>query len=285
VRLQKDWLKSTGPLSGSILRSHLDEYRNVGLGRTAKTKEDGKFSFHGVPLGKWVISARPEKSAFQAQELLQVVGDVRGLELVIPKGRGTIYGKVTEEDETLVRAWVNISGDEVSAEFKAEPDGSFQLGDLPAGQYKVSLVTFPTLYTRTVNLEAGRSTEVNFQWGPAREAPLVVEFDLTSLLNDKLQSEDIVCWATLHLSDLRDPGREVTKGAIYFRGASARERLTLPAGAFSCVTTLHLVPPGRPDKFWPRGRHLSDVRTLVSSPVVTEIRENSETTVRFAHFE
>ncbi len=244
VRLQKDWLKSTGPLSGSILRSHLDEYRNVGLGHAAKTKEDGKFLFHGVPLGKWVISARPEKSVFQAQELLEVVGDVRGLELEIPKGTGTIYGKITREDGTPMQAWVNISGDEVSAELKAERDGAFQLPDLPAGQYKVSLVTFPTLYTRTVNLEAGQSTEVNFQWGPAWEAPLVVEFDLTSLLNDKLQPEDIVCWATLHL-----------------------------------------VPRGRPDKFWPRGGHLLDVQEIRSKPALAELRQNSEATVRFAHFE
>lgn len=96
-----------------------------------------------------------------------------------PKGTGVLTGRIVDGRGSPVRGLVNVQRIEngrlnpLSVGWAAvyAPTGvngddtlqeTFALGELPAGEYRLSLVHYGVLYEQVVKIEAGRLTFVNF---------------------------------------------------------------------------------------------------------------------------
>ena len=153
------------------------ELRGANAHLSQQTTQEGKFTFHGLEPGEYVVATVPESypSGYSLQNLQPQtakveIGKADKIEMRI-KAIRSVSGKVTAYDRTVLKqvpvAGIAVRIEELGLEAKTGANGAYIFRNLPAGNYTVSVVyeknevsrkiiipTDPVLL-RDIDLEAG----------------------------------------------------------------------------------------------------------------------------------
>lgn len=124
-----------------------------GRARESSVEPDGTFELTGVAPGSYILAAmrNEENITYSAREAVEVGNsDVEGITLALLPG-GTVSGKVVVEGGGLPesRVFVNLRPEDVlsrGGNARVQADGSFQIRNVSAGEYQVTVNGAPEDY-------------------------------------------------------------------------------------------------------------------------------------------
>ena len=135
------------------------------LGRGVFSDSEGRFAFHGVPLGVFSLKAEDSTGRLRiVDDALDTPGEVRRLTVrfnALSAPRTSVAGRVTEADRRTAHAGARVligTGRDrfprfsAFAETTADPEGRWELAGLPAGNF--SLVALSSDGRRVTGIEA-----------------------------------------------------------------------------------------------------------------------------------